>query len=343
MALLRGLANASAQARNRQLGVQPVAPTIQSPQPLTAPPSPAVAPPAPISTISAPTTIRPMQTQHPLLRDGGIMDIVDKWDQRPERSREGGTNGYMHVSSLIGLICTRRATLISQSDYVATEAVTGGHRLMWAQGRATEAHIREAVIGSTDGSVVYGNWKCRCGKAAHRGFRPAFDNRCHTCGHALDQYGEIVLMDHEHRITGSCDLSLIPDNKVLVAEIKSMTPEQFDALTAPLPDHCNQALMYREMYRRSGYAVHDHVVILYGRKQFRWGGGNSRKPVYKEFRVRADTAQARNMVDTCYATALEIARHNAARSHPERTKCQDATCKTAKSCPVAHLCFSIRG
>jgi len=287
------------------------------------------------------TTIQPYVTTHPLLAPNGLMNALDQWDKRPQKSREGGTNGYMHVSSLINIACDRRATLISQSGSVVTETVTGGHRIMWAQGRATEAHIRDAIIGATGGECVYGVWECRCGHAKHRGFKPAHEYGCERCGHPLDVYGEVVLEDHEHRITGSVDLSLVLERRVRPVEIKSMTPDQFDGLKAPLPDHVTQLAMYGELYRRNGFDVHTHGTVVYGRKQFRWGGGKGDGAVYKQFDVDLHSRAARTMVETCFATALELARHNATRTHPPRRKCDSIDSKLAKKCPVAHLCFSL--
>ena len=263
---------------------QGVAPIVVQPvgysQSNTPTPETAPAPPPVRSSI-----VNPSDAQ-PILSQTYLTDLVDAQDRRPERSRSGGTNGYMHVSSLISLDCERQSALISQYDADVKETVTGGHRIMWAQGRATETHIRDAIIDATGGTSVYGRWECRCGYANHLGTKPDQELVCHTCGHPLNIYKEPTQIDEDCKLTGSPDLSVWVSGFMVVTEIKSMTPDQFDALKAPLPDHVHQAVMYREMYQRAGFRVHDKVVILYGRKQFLWGGKNK---VYKEFHVDATT------------------------------------------------------
>lgn len=294
-----------------------------------------VAPPSPVP---APGT---MGASQPVLTSGFVTDLVEQWDKRPELSRDGGTDGYMHVSSLIGLDCARKPCLVRQHDVQTYNTVTGGHRLMWAQGRATENHIRDAIISSTDGRIMYGRWVCRCEHASHLGLRPDQDFKCERCGHSLDRYREPLLRDDEYLITGNPDLTFLIENHILVTEIKSMNEDQFEELDdSALADHANQALMYREMYRRKGFRVMDKVVVLYGRKRFKWGGKGR---VYKEFHVDATTLQSRTMVDTCYDIASDIAANSRAQALPRRCRgCATPETKTAKGCPVAHLCFSMR-
>jgi hypothetical protein len=228
-------------------------------------------------------------------------------------------------------------------DIEAYERVSGGHRIMWAQGRATEKHIREGVIATREGNAVWGVWKCKCEAAFHEGTQPPETARCNTCRQPLTTYHEPVLKDDDHMLTGSPDLTLVmPRNYLLVNEIKSMTPDMFDVLERPQPDHAHQGLMYRDMYRRQGFNVMDHVAIIYGRKQFKWGGVRGINRVYKEYHVDANSRVALDMVAASYETADRIRRHTAGRVAPERRECSAPDSTKAKKCPVAHLCFSMR-
>lgn len=281
----------------------------------------------------------------PTIPDDYLSTMLDAWDQRPERGRDGGTNGYMHVSTLVAMTCDRRSCLISQHDVEVMERPTGGHRLMWAQGRATETHIRSAVIGTTQGQNVHGRWSCKCGHAEHEGVKPDQQFTCERCRLPLDQYGEVTLRDDFHRITGNPDMILSFGNRFIPVEIKSMTEDDFEGLSAAKPDHVAQAAMYREMMAKLGYPVLDHVAILYGRKQFRYGGARSRSEktrVYKEFLVDATAPDVRLLVDLCYEHAVNVAMHNAVRTLPERTKCSTVADGVRHKCPVSHLCFSMR-
>lgn len=361
MSLLRGLGRTLGEVQHlRAMQAGPPLP-VTAPAPPPPPPAPAASaqptpapegrfsqprPPeegdAPLAVILPPEPPPTIRAPGLTTADDYVLRLIDAHNRKLETSRDGGTNGFMHVSSLIGLACQRKSALMAQHHVVAHETVTGAHRIMWAQGRATEAHIREAVIGATGGAIVYGLWECRCGYAQHLGMRPAQDFKCRKCEHALTVYKEPVQFDTDAMLTGSPDMTLVPMTKKLVVEIKSMTPDDFDALEAPVPDHANQALMYREMYRRSGHDVMDEVVILYGRKQFRWGGALGRNVVYKEFHVDATTRIAQDMVAMCYDIAYRLAAHYRAGTLPARTCCAGPEDKTATQCPVAHLCFNMR-
>jgi hypothetical protein len=285
-------------------------------------------------------------TEEPGLVENYVLGFLDRYDTRPERSRDAGTDGYMHVSSLINMSCQRRSVLMQIHGTEHWENVSGGHRIMWAQGRATEDHIRKGVIASREGKGIYGSWKCKCGHAEHLGDMPNKKHVCAKCEHPLTVYHEPVLFDDDYMLTGSPDLTLIlPQDYLLVNEIKSMTPDMFDDLTQPVPDHVAQVLMYREMLRRKGFKVHTHAVIIYGRKQFKWGGAfnkNKNNRVYKEYHVDATTPASQATVAACYATAETIKRHTAARAVPPRERCISSDSTLAKKCPVAHICFNLR-
>ena len=280
--------------------------------------------------------------QMPPLGDEFFLPYVGAWDNRTEISRVGGTAGYIHASSLISMECVRQNILAAQNSSVVYNRVSGGHRLMWAQGRATETHIREGIIEASDRQGVYGKWVCRCGDASSVGFIPDADILCDNCHKPLDIYREPVLKNDEYMVIGSPDITKMHRAHIVVGEIKSMTPDQFDSLEEPLADHVTQAALYRELYKLAGFKVHDMVSIIYGRKQFRWGGTSGEKRVYKEYVRDATALHVQSTIQFCLDTAKQIALHNRAKTLPERTVCRSANDKKAKACPVSHLCFSMR-
>ncbi len=270
-----------------------------------------------------------------------ITPFISMYDEKPQRNREGGTNGYMHVSNLISLTCKRKSVLMQRHQVEHHERVSSGHHLMWAQGRATESHIREGVIAMREGNGVYGEWSCVCGHSKHRGSRPDQRLLCEKCGHPVNVYGEAVLYDTEYMITGSPDLALmLPRDYLYITEIKSMNPDQFDELERPLPDHINQGVAYRDIFHRQGFKVHSKVSVFYARKEFRWGYGRGKNRVYKEFQVDATSEQSRVMLGQLYETAADVLRFKQQGGTPERTQCTSPESTKAKQCPVAHMCFS---
>jgi hypothetical protein len=142
-------------------------------------------------------------------------------------------------------------------------------------------------------------------------------------------------------ITGSPDLTLLPRGNKLVVEIKSIAPDAFDALTSAMPDHMHQAGSYRRMYQDQGHSVTDEVVVIYGRKQFRWGGTRGASAVYKEFHIDATGDNMSEAVDMIMATGLSIHQHTETCTLPDRTVCVSSADKKAQKCPVSHLCFGM--
>lgn len=338
-------------------GERPVTPAPATPDPTPVQPAATVdlealflARPDPVPdpvSLSVPEPSRSTIQVSSSLPENYVIGFVDRFDQAPQKSRDGGTDGYMHASSLIGLDCERRSVLMQMFKIEHWERVSGGHRIMWAQGRATEKHIRDAVIAMREGQGVLGRWTCRCGESEFLGERPALTQTCPRCRHPMDRYNEALLKNEAIKITGSPDLILMVGGKLLVVEIKSMTPEQFDALAGAMPDHANQALIYRQMLKDLGWPVHDFVAVVYGRKQFAWGGAFKRrdgkgKLVYREFHVEAGSNLSRTMVSETFATAERIARHVATRTPPARTECDNPETTKAKGCCACVNCFSLR-
>lgn len=288
--------------------------------------------------INAPAlgTTDAMPRAHGLVRmpdipDNYLIKTLDVMDKKPETSRIGKP-GYTHVSSLIGG-CVRQYVLATRFNVKILESVTGGHRVMWKIGRAVETHVRDSFLEGTGRQGVYGRWKCQCGKVDHLGLYPS---RGCNCQNEPLKYVEPVLLDEEAKIIGSPDMTLILGNFFFVpVEVKSMNKDDFDDLTAPLPDHIAQAASYRRLYQLQGRRVHDKVIIIYTKKEFKWGSP------YKEFHVDCTTDLVQGIVNTMVDKATSIATSVAASVTPERHICQSAANPIAKRCPVAHLCFGM--
>lgn len=212
--------------------------------------------------------IRPSQ---PMLDGARIKDILDTKDRVAQRSRVG-VAGYVHASTLCHGICTRHYAINVVHERIDWEAVTGGHRLMWAYGRAAEAHIRGHLTdGDTYGFQIFGQWKCPCQATVHVGTRPKIEKTCPTCRQPLHTYHEQPWFDHENKFVGNPDLGVFIGRYYFPIEIKSMTADQWDKLEKPLAEHVNQALLYRYLAKINGFLVHDKVVIIYAKKEFKWG------------------------------------------------------------------------
>jgi hypothetical protein len=268
----------------------------------------------------------------PLIPDNYIKETVGRMDSTPEQSRLNHP-GYTHVSSLIG-VCTRQYALAARFETQAVERVTGGHRVMWKIGKALEYHVRTQFIKGQGRMGIYGVWRCDCKRVEHLGMFPS--RRCATCGGEATNYGEPVLHDDDNMIVGSPDLTFLVGRYFFVpTELKSMNKDDWNALEAPLPDHICQAAMYRYLFQKKNFLVHDNIKFVYTTKDFKFGDP------YKEYQIDCTqpsiVATVASMVET--ARAIKVA--NESRVLPPRQVCRSQGNSRAKSCPVAHLCFNM--
>jgi hypothetical protein len=270
--------------------------------------------------------------------DTYFIDNVMSEDSKPEAARVGGE--YLHVSSLIGM-CLRKHVLAYSTKVERSNSVGSGMRIVWALGRAAEAHVRGQFVEAMNHQSILGVWKCKCGHLKVNGL---YDDtlKCPKCDKKAKQYTEYALFDHEFKIVGSPDMVYVrPDNnKIMVVECKSINKKDYDELTKPKTDHVHQAVAYNELLRKQGGDVDDSVTIVYVCKDFSFKGP------YKEFRV-ARTKQINDDIDSMWRNAKEYAdecariKEGKKPSYPKRLKsCVDNESTTAKSCDFCGICFA---
>lgn len=274
-----------------------------------------------------------IQRSQPRLVNGFLIKEIEVSDNAPEGSRVG-EGDYTHASGLID-VCVRQHVLARIHGVRNFEGVNGAMRVVWAMGRAAENHVRKAILRTRQMRGVYGVWKCRCEKTQHRGFHPS-ESQCGTCGTGLIKYFEPPLIDEHNKIVGNPDLTLqVGNGYMAVVEIKSMNKKDFMALSRPKGDHILQAGMYQRLYKRSGFTMHDHVVILYVQKDF------SFKKIYKEFHVDVTQEPWKTTLEEMEQDGSEIQTRTASGILPPRTKCSSPADARAKKCKLATLCFSM--
>ena len=269
-----------------------------------------------------------------------IITKVRSMDSKPEAVRGGA--GYIHGSSLIGM-CPRRHCLSILSG-AGSKVPRACDRLLWAIGRAVEAHIRGQFIEAVQRAGVIGEWRCKCGGLSSEGLFVR-RTKCKTCQGTAQRYGELTLLDHDARIAGNPDLMYLrPDNhKVRTAEIKSINKKEFDALTAPKVDHVFQALIYRRLAILNLMDVDDTISIIYGCKDYAFRG-----IPYHEFYVTS-TPEHDAALDRMWANARLVRDFvNARKANPESSPplparlalCPHPNTVTAKDCDQCHACHA---
>lgn len=264
------------------------------------------------------------------MSDSFVKRVLDTRDAIPERSRVRA--GMIHLSSLID-ICPRQYALAVQHEVDIRSAVTGAHKVMWKVGRAVESHVRNEFIEGCNYRTVVGTWRCMCGQQTHNGLAPLNAVPCTRCGVHPMIYDELTLVDQSYQICGNPDLLFYHRGKLYVVEIKSMVAHQFDSLTSPLGNHVFQASGYRRLAEINGFEVAPEVILLYTRKDFKYGSP------YKQFNVNVDRTNYDRILDAAWESA-ELVKDSVDNGYiPERTLCSSATCSRAKKCPVVAKCF----
>lgn len=270
---------------------------------------------------------------------------------RADTEGRGGTK-MVHASSTIRMpLCPRAYYLayeLRQAGVRFTETPWGSMKLVWAYGRAAEKHVRDTLLSDQDMRAdAYGLWKCRCGHTKHTGqFLPSAA-ACTQCRTRPVNYNEALLLDPDYALSGNPDFIFRDGPLYRVVEIKSIkgkdenstsTSPNFEDLTAPQPDHVNQAGHYVALAERRGLPVHRRPLVLYVSKKFEqrsWykpfipGDGamqraeeavHDQRETTRSFREALQRGQCPGMIEDCVA---------------------DSSCKQ-RSCPVWAECMARR-
>lgn len=268
-------------------------------------------------------------------------------DRKPEKVRLGGK--WIHVSALVNGECLRAIQIAHRDDLVAHVKPRPSDRLLWAIGKAVEAHIRGGMITLYGRENVMGLWKCDCGETSHEGFGDGGASSCKTCKTPLHNYSEYNVKNEDSMLSGSPDILVrkgsTKNSPLTVCEIKSIkvvgkggvrnaTPE-FHTLEHPVRGHSLQALMYRALLEREGFNVTDEVIICYGAKDY------VMESPYKFFTVDGTSDENVLAVESLLTLAEQYAQSDG-KLLPRLGLCPNATTPKAKSCHCTVPCFASR-
>lgn len=267
---------------------------------------------------------------------------VANQDAIPENRAIRQQGDLLHVSSAIR-DCPRSIAINRRLGKVDIKSPTGADRIVWTMGRAAEKHWRDSLIRDLNFAGCVGKWQCDCKitvlKGLHlQGAQPI----CPICQTSANNYNELTVSDQDAGLTGNPDFLLITEReKLLVVEIKSMNAREFDALTAPNPDHIMQATAYHRIAGRSLVTLPEHmepeVRIVYIKKDYTFVGS-----VYKEFSVDCSSRPAAILDQVWQDSASVIACDSPEIPLPPKlSACGSPTGTTPKKCSNCTACFSL--
>ena len=278
-----------------------------------------------------------------------IKDLVDAADREPIQQRAGTFTEYVHVSSLANNFCARQYAIALKEDLPMYETVSGGMRVVWAQGRASEDHLRDAFIQKYGIRNIYANWGCEFHRDSdpkdkhdfkQRMFKP---DKC-KCGGELNKFHEPNLYENNAKVSGRPDLVFRYRNWMHITEIKSIKSEidspnknqhlTFEELTEPLQTAQNQASFYPDLLKKMepDFNVSPIVRYVYIAKAFKMGSP------YKEFTVDHSTPKWKTHRNELYEEAKQIKEFIETDKLPPRI-CPSIGSPLAKKCVVSARCF----
>jgi hypothetical protein len=251
----------------------------------------------------------------------------------------GRSMKIVHASDVTKIdFCPRRWALFdlfekeAQPQYVAT-AMDVTYQMGF--------HAETLVVEEWAGDAVVGNWRCRhCG--IQRSMVPKPDGWCNEDQKHWWKHIQMVVSAPEYGIQGGIDaLFNIGIPQLVVTEVKTMNPTEFDAIVAPLPEHRLRTSLYMWILANSKHPYKEKINVQearvlyisrgYGKLNAEW---NEILP-FKEFTVKRNDLDLNEFLKR--AKALKVFRDQGLMPGGI---CNTALDKIAKNCSVNAQCFS---
>lgn len=281
--------------------------------------------------------------------DSSLIDTVKGFDWIDTHEPHRHNEHFIHVSDLRDVcprayvLAVRHGSKRFKSDFLSS-AHTSATRVVWAQGRASEEHIRKQFIRA-HANQVYGTWECACKSSRYLG---VFNSSliCTRC-EARHNFNETPIFDQQLRMVGTADFPVVDSTGMVIYELKSIKKDDFEELNAPLPEHLVQVFTYHDMAKRSGFGgmkLSHKVGVIYAAKEF------SVKGCYKEYPIDTRDEQydfVKSTMQILYAKAKLI--QDCLRDGtlpPLHSKCHfevgSKIPTQAKGCPLFVNCMSLK-
>jgi hypothetical protein len=258
---------------------------------------------------------------------------------------------YIHASDLMKSpeYCPREQAFIDlglahkKGMFVGTSL-----RITFDHGKSLENNLRNNWLRD----IAVGRWKCQVCGAKHPTFGKAPTVKCKTCGYGhMWMYDESRFVSPSSGISGSIDLLVdVGDTKLRLIEVKSMAPDGFKSLIAPLAEHKFRTALYLKLIAESELPESDRINsqeghILYIVKSFGFkdttlkeaGIKDSPYSPIREFCVKRDDELIKTPV--AKAKVFHHWRINGREGMPAGI-CSNGLCKRAQSCSAVTPCFS---
>lgn len=220
-------------------------------------------------------------------------------------------------------------------------------RMTFNHGNFMERQIRNTYLRD----IVVGNWECGICKHVHPNFGKAPLGKCPSCGWGHKwEYQEPRFEDGETGVSGGIDMLLdVGQQKLLIVEVKTMTPDDFKTLAAPLAEHKMRTSLYLKLAASSTWSASNRVntseaKILYVTKSFGFkdetlraaGIKDAAFSPFKEFTIKRNDS----IITTPMAKAKVLKVWRDTKQGMPCGVCPNGLTKRAQACSAVAACFS---
>lgn len=244
--------------------------------------------------------------------------------------------------------CPREHALLDMKVAVKKGSFVGTSlRMTFDHGKDTEERIRNKYLRD----MAVGTWTCGVCDFPLPQFGKAPRCKCPTCGWENWRYDEPAFSSASTGIHGHIDILLdVGSTKLRLVELKTMAPDEFKTLVAPLAEHKARTSLYLSLASESSWEPSKRVnteeaTILYVSKAFGIKDDSLRAAgikdaafsPFKEFTIKRDDT----LITTPLAKArvLKIWRDNPKVGLPCGV-CVNGLSKRAQGCSVVSACWS---
>lgn len=198
------------------------------------------------------------------------------------------------------------------------------------------------LIEEWAGDAVIGNWRCRyCGEQRSMTSKPG--GYCSNNVHKhWWQHVQMNVSAPEYGIQGGIDaLFNIGAPQLMVTEIKTMAPQEFDAIVTPLPEHRLRTNLYLWVLENSLHPYRDKINLKEARVLYVSRGYGRMNATWNEILPFKEFAVQRNDLDLAeFLKRAKFLQTFRTQGLMPPGICGTALDKIAKKCSVSIQCFS---
>lgn len=270
--------------------------------------------------------------------------VIGVLKQQLGGSRPGRSMHVLHASDVTrSAFCPKRWALFDvfekdpPNDYVATAM-----DVTYQMGTVAERLLVEEWAGE----AAVGNWSCRhCGEQRSMTTKPAGycpDSKGFFKPKHWWQYRQLVVEASDYGINGGIDaLFNIGAPQLVITEIKTMNPVEFDQILMPLPEHRLRTNLYMWILEHSQHPFREKICTTEGRVLYISRGYGKLNAEWNEILPFKEFVVKRNDADLAEFLKRAKALHTFRQTGVIPAGiCATALDKIAKGCSVCQPCFS---